>query len=62
MNQEHGFVEAPGATAPFDDLPIGSKLKVMPNHACMTAAAYEGYHVVNGGDEAIDDWGRTNRW
>ena len=62
MNQEHGFVEAPGATVPFDDLPIGSKLRVMPNHACMTAAAYEGYHVVDGGDEAIDDWGRTNRW
>ena len=56
------FVEAPGATVPFDNLPIGSNLRVMPNHACMTAAAYEGYHVVDGGDEVVAVWERTNRW
>ena len=50
VNQEHGFVEAPGGAVPFDDLPIGSRVRVMPNHACMTAAAYDRYHVVDGGD------------
>ncbi len=62
VNQEHGFVEAPGGTVPFDDLPIGSKVRVMPNHACMTAAAYDRYHVVDGGDEVVAVWPRTNRW
>jgi D-serine deaminase-like pyridoxal phosphate-dependent protein len=62
VNQEHGFLEAPGGTVPFDDLPIGGRVRVMPNHACMTAAAYDRYHVVDGGDEIVDVWERTNGW
>ncbi len=60
VNQEHGFVEAAGGV--FNDLPVGAKVRVMPNHACMTAAAYDRYHVTDGGDEVVATWERTNRW
>ena len=64
VNQEHGIV-APsmsGGAARFDDLPIGARVRVMPNHACMTAAAYDRYHVVEGGEEVVAVWPRTNGW
>lgn len=59
-DQEHGFVE--GTQVPFDRLPIGSRVRVLPNHACMTAAAYGQYQLVDGGAEVIDTWPRINGW
>ena len=45
----------------YEQLPIGSKVRILPNHACMTAAAYDLYHVVEGGT-VVDRWERTNGW
>ncbi|MFF2203346.1 alanine racemase [Streptomyces sp. NPDC058145] len=46
-SQEHGTLTArDGARLP--DLPIGTRLRVLPNHACATAAQHHGYHVVDG--------------
>ena len=61
VNQEHGFVES-DAPIPFEALPIGSRLRILPNHSCITAAMFDRYHVVDGGDEIVDVWQRTNRW
>lgn len=44
-DQEHGYVE--GSEIPYDALPIGSVVRVLPNHACMTAAAYDRYAVID---------------
>jgi D-serine deaminase-like pyridoxal phosphate-dependent protein len=60
VNQEHGVVPVPDA-AVFSQLPVGSQVRVLPNHACMTAAAYDRYHVVEGG-AVIDEWDRVNGW
>ena len=59
--QEHGEVQS-AAPLPFDRLPIGARLRVAPNHTCLTAAAHERYHVVDGGREVIAAWGRVNHW
>ncbi|HEX8126074.1 MAG TPA: alanine racemase [Allosphingosinicella sp.] len=59
-NQEHGLV--PAGEADFERLPIGSQVRIAPNHACMTAAAHEGYHVVEGGTEVLGVWARCNGW
>ena len=41
--QEHGVVEArPGFDLDLEDFPIGTMLRILPNHACMTAAAHDG--------------------
>ncbi len=58
--QEHGVVEA-DASYPLD-LPVGAKLRIAPNHTCMTAAAHDRYHVVDGGDEVVAIWPRVNGW
>ena len=60
VNQEHGLV--PAAEADFARLPIGSLVRILPNHACMTAAAYQRYQVLNGGEEVADVWERCNFW
>jgi D-serine deaminase-like pyridoxal phosphate-dependent protein len=58
--QEHGVVE-PDPAHPFD-LPVGAKLRIAPNHTCMTAAAHDRYHVVDGGEEVVAIWSRVNGW
>lgn len=60
--QEHGVVEC-DRPLPFDALPVGARVRVLPNHSCMTAAAYERYHVVDGAsDEVVAVWPRVNYW
>ncbi len=59
--QEHGVVDC-DPSLPFPDLPIGARLRVAPNHACLTAAAHDRYYVVEGSDEVIAVWPRVNGW
>ena len=64
VNQEHGMVTGPG-DVPFGDLPVGAKVRVLPNHACITAAAYDKYFVIDSSDDAeyvVAEWDRVNGW
>ena len=61
VHQEHGEVKVDDP-ALFEKLPIGGKVRIFPNHACMTAAAYDTYHVVDGGMDIVDTWDRCNGW
>jgi D-serine deaminase-like pyridoxal phosphate-dependent protein len=64
-SQEHGFV-ASDDPIPYGNLPIGSRVRVLPNHACITAAAYDRYYVVDsdldGGKSVVDVYDRINGW
>ena len=60
VHQEHGSVPVNDA-AWFERLPVGSLVRVMPNHACITCAAYDAYTVVRGG-EVVATWPRVNGW
>jgi D-serine deaminase-like pyridoxal phosphate-dependent protein len=61
-NQEHGILSIrPGSAAPLPDLPVGTQLRILPNHACATAAQYGGYHIVRN-DAVVDHWPRFNGW
>ena len=60
VSQEHGVIPVENERA-FQRLPVGSKVRVLPNHACITAAAYDRYHVVEG-IEVVDEWDRVNGW
>ncbi|HEX4242825.1 MAG TPA: alanine racemase [Steroidobacteraceae bacterium] len=63
-NQEHGILEWHGE--PGIDLterfPIGSQLRILPNHACATGAQHESYRVIpaSGGD--LLRWERFGGW
>ena len=58
--QEHGVVEL-DPDHPLQ-MKIGDRLRIAPNHTCMTAAAHDRYHVVDGGDEVVAIWPRVNGW
>ena len=59
--QEHGVVELdPQLTLEIPQ--VGAKVRVAPNHACMTAAAHDRYFVVDGSDTVLAVWPRVNGW
>lgn len=60
VSQEHGVIPVSDEGA-YDRLPVGAKVRVLPNHACITAAAYPCYHVVEG-TQVVDEWDRVNGW
>jgi D-serine deaminase-like pyridoxal phosphate-dependent protein len=58
--QEHGVVALdPAVTAA---LPVGAKLRIAPNHTCMTVAAHDRYFVTDGGPQIVAVWPRVNGW
>ena len=63
-NQEHGIVARRDGSCPPDlarECPIGTRLRILPNHACATAAQFDAYHVIDGG-ELVDRWPRFSGW
>lgn len=60
VNQEHGEI-AVGDRSLFDELPIGARVRILPNHACMTTAMYDRYFVVEG-DAVLGEWEKTGGW
>ncbi|HEX4943751.1 MAG TPA: DSD1 family PLP-dependent enzyme [Usitatibacteraceae bacterium] len=62
-NQEHGIVSRRGG-GPVDvsRYPVGTRLRILPNHACATGAQHDAYHVVRGGTEVVARWPRFSGW
>jgi len=62
-NQEHGIVaHRDGAAGKALDLPVGSLLRILPNHACATAAQHARYQVLNGTPLVEAVWERISGW
>ena len=47
VSQEHGIVS--------NRLPVGSKVRILPNHSCLTVAQFDEFHVVER-DRVVDTW------
>ena len=62
VHQEHGLIAAAEGEPPYERFPPGSLLRILPNHACITAAAHNAYQVVDGGTAVVDRWDRVNGW
>jgi len=63
-NQEHGILAWRGGATPADftaRFPIGSRVRVLPNHACATAAQFPRYALVDAGG-AVTPWERCYGW
>ncbi len=62
-NQEHGILSLASGTD--HDIarrfPVGTQLRILPNHACATGAQFPEYHVVKGQDVG-PAWGRFYGW
>jgi D-serine deaminase-like pyridoxal phosphate-dependent protein len=60
LSQEHGKIQG---LAPIDypALAVGTKLRVVPNHSCLSAALFDRYHVIRG-DAVVDEWRPVRGW
>ncbi|WP_158973817.1 DSD1 family PLP-dependent enzyme [Pseudomonas sp. BAV 4579] len=60
-NQEHGMISfAGGAPADLEQrFPVGSRLRVLPNHACATGGQFDHYHAVDA-TGALTAWSRLH--
>lgn len=62
-NQEHGIIaHRHGTDGTALDLPLGALLRILPNHACATAAQHARYHVVDGTPAVTAVWERISGW
>ena len=63
-SQEHGTMAMrPGSSGALPELPVGTRVRVYPNHACATAAQQERYAVFpTGSDEVTAEWEIFRGW
>jgi D-serine deaminase-like pyridoxal phosphate-dependent protein len=63
-SQEHGILAIrPGSSVRLPELPIGTRLRVLPNHACATAAQHDIYQVIDTGSRTVhSQWQRIRGW
>ncbi|TDT74252.1 D-serine deaminase-like pyridoxal phosphate-dependent protein [Litoreibacter halocynthiae] len=63
-NQEHGVIARhPDFEGDTPDFPVGTRLRILPNHACATAAQHQHYHVVPEQSGApLMMWSRFGGW
>lgn len=62
-NQEHGIVaHRSGDPARLPALPVGTRLRILPNHACATGAQHGRYWVLGPGGEVAGSWERFSGW
>jgi len=60
MSQEHGQIYLRAGASP-ENYPVGSRLRIIPNHSCLTAALFDRYLVVEGGRIA-GEWKPARGW
>jgi D-serine deaminase-like pyridoxal phosphate-dependent protein len=63
-SQEHGILAIrAGSDQPLPDLPVGARVRILPNHACATSAQHEAYEVVCGDSPVVEArWPRMRGW
>lgn len=62
-NQEHGIIRCSNAAIPMPDLPVGTRLRILPIHACATAAQHSHFNVIPAEpDSALAEWPRFGGW
>jgi D-serine deaminase-like pyridoxal phosphate-dependent protein len=68
-SQEHGVLSTRDGSPLPDHLPVGTRLRILPNHACATAAQHRRYQVVDSDLDPPDAvprirhaWDRIGGW
>lgn len=63
-SQEHGVLALrAGSNEALPDLPVGARVRILPNHACATAAQHENYNVIAGSNLEVEaQWPRMRGW
>lgn len=63
-SQEHGILAIrPGSSRAMPELPVGTRIRILPNHACAMGAQHDFYSVINGQSPEIEArWERIRGW
>lgn len=62
-NQEHGIIsDRHGGAVDWSRYPVGTYLRILPNHACATAGQHDHYLVTDDGRTIAARWERTGGW
>lgn len=61
LSQEHGVIRVEGPWPSEDRWPVGSRLRVVPNHSCLSAACFSEYQVIQG-EAVIAQWRPHRGW
>lgn len=60
LSQEHGILVALDDDAKL--IPLGTKVKVIPQHSCITANAHPWFYIVDDEDKVVDIWVPARGW
>lgn len=60
LSQEHGTIFVEDETK-FNRLPVGSRVRILANHSCLTAAQHSHYHVLEN-EQIVDRWEINRGW
>lgn len=60
LSQEHGEISVSDAQV-FNDLKIGSRVRILANHSCLTALQHSHYHILDDG-KIVDRWEINRGW
>lgn len=62
-NQEHGIIaRRDGGAIDPTEFPLGRKLRILPNHACPTGAAFDRYALFDAQGSVLEMIDRINNW
>ena len=60
LSQEHGEILVDDEKT-FNNLKIGSRVRILANHSCLTALQHSHYHIFDGG-KIVDRWEINRGW
>ncbi|HSK72960.1 MAG TPA: alanine racemase [Pyrinomonadaceae bacterium] len=60
LSQEHGEISV-ADKATFDSLKVGSRVRILANHSCLTALQHSHYHILENG-KIVDRWEINRGW
>lgn len=56
LSQEHGKI------ATSMHVPVGTRLRIVPNHSCLTAAMFDRYYILDDRRVVVDEWKPVRGW
>jgi D-serine ammonia-lyase len=60
LSQEHGEISVADAQV-FNQLKVGSRVRILANHSCLTALQHSHYHILEG-EKIVDRWEINRGW
>lgn len=63
-SQEHGWIRRHDGASPFpfDQFPIGSRVRVLPHHSCEALNCYDRFYVLDESERVVAAWPRIHGW